>query len=369
MAFRRESAAWWKYLKKPWEGPWGSTGIYNWADEITEKWHMPETVELHDCTFRDGEQSTLGVSFNKKDYIDIAQAMSDWGMHRYEIMPAVSPVNYEAAQELSGMGLKAEMWGFCRAREDDVQAAVDIGMKGVIVELSAHGYLTGAGRWKPEQMVNMMNTAAKLAKDSGLRVVTFHPVSVTCSFDELSAFVKETTMYSEGYCTVDTTGVLTPEGTAFYTDKCRAIRPDLRLESHAHNINALGVANSVTAVAHGVSGVHVEMLGFTLPPAQEVAISLYQMLGMDIGIQWEKTREVCQLVAERAKTPISPARPFIGTRLGYGQVGISDHAAFERYEEMEKLIQAGKPVPQNDWETERSVVYELEGLVYGSPIS
>jgi isopropylmalate/homocitrate/citramalate synthase len=87
------------------------------------------------------------------------------------------------------------------------------------------------------------------------------------------------------------------------------------------------------------------MLGFTLPPAQEVAISLYQMLGMDIGIKWEKTREVCQLVAERAKTPISPARPFIGTRLGYGQVGISDHAAFERYEEMEKLIQAGKPVP------------------------
>ena len=135
--------AWWKYTKKPWEGPWGSTGIWNWADEITSKWHIPDKIELHDCTFRDGEQSTIGCALTKKDYIDIAEAMSDWGMHRFEMMPATSKDNYEAAKEINGMGLKAQMWGFCRARVDDVKFSIDVGMKGVTIEMTAEGYLKG----------------------------------------------------------------------------------------------------------------------------------------------------------------------------------------------------------------------------------
>jgi isopropylmalate/homocitrate/citramalate synthase len=355
----RTTPIWWRWLKKPWEGPWGQTGVYNWADEITKNWKIPEKIELHDCTFRDGEQCTLGAPYNKQDYIDIASAMSDWGMHRYEIMPAVSPVNYEAAKEISGMGLKAEMWGFCRARKDDVQAAIDIGMKGVIIELSAHGYLTGTARWKPEQMVQMMLDASTLAKDAGLRATTFYPVSVTCSWDELYEFVYRTSEIADGYCTVDTTGVLTPEGTAFFTDMVRSIRPEKRLESHAHNINALGVANSITAVAHGVGAVHCEMLGFTLPPAQEVAINIYQMLGKDIGINWEMTREVCELISERAKVPISPARPFIGPRLGYGQVGIADHAQLDNLKDMEERLKKGEEITEP---ARRRSIHDLLGI-------
>jgi len=78
----------WKWMKRPFEGPWGLTSPYNWAEEVTKKWKLPKNIELHDATFRDGEQSTLGAPLQKQDYIDIACAISDWGVHRFEFMPA-----------------------------------------------------------------------------------------------------------------------------------------------------------------------------------------------------------------------------------------------------------------------------------------
>jgi len=275
--------------------------------------------------------------------------MSDWGIHRYEMMPATSKENTLAAKDMVKMGLKAQMFGFCRAMVEDIKYAIDVGMKGVIIEMSAQGYLTGAGNWKPEEMVRMTLEASKMAKDAGLRVVTFHPFSYMCTFDELSSFVKRVTEYAEAYCTVDTAGALTPEGTAFFTDVSRTIRPDLRLESHAHDRgNCMGAANSITAVAHGVSAVHCEMLGFTLPAAQEVAVNLFQMLRMGkaqgLDIKWEKTREVCELIAERTKVKIFEGRPYIGSRLGYSQIGISDSPALRQYKVMEEQIKKGEPI-------------------------
>lgn len=334
----------WKYTKKPWEGVWGATSPYNWADEITEKWRVPDKVELHDCTFRDGEQCTIGVPLNKQDYIDIACAMSDWGISRYEFMPATSKENAEAAKELNKMGLKAEMWGFCRSMVEDIKAAIDCGMKGVEIEMSPRGYLTGAGTWKPEQMVKLQLDACKMAKDAGLRVSNFLMLSVMTPFEEIKAFTEKVSEYSEAYCCVDTTGTLTPEGTAFFTDKVRTIRPDLKLESHAHNMNNIGVANAITAFAHGCSVLHGEMLGFTLPPLQEVAINLLQMYGVDPGIKWEKTKEVCELIAERTHNWISPGRQYIGNRIGYHQAGIGHSPRLRQLKEMEERLQRGEKV-------------------------
>ena len=106
--------------KKPWEGPWGYTSPYNWNESIRSKYRISENVELYDASFRDGEELP-GVVFSIQDKIDIAIAMSDWGIKKIEI-PAR---DFEALKELTGLGLQADIYAFSRAREDDVQNAID----------------------------------------------------------------------------------------------------------------------------------------------------------------------------------------------------------------------------------------------------
>jgi len=56
--------------------------------------------------------------------------VSEYGVHRIEIMPAVSPrIRKRPPAEFHG--LSAEIVGFCRCVKDDVQKAIDAGCKSV----------------------------------------------------------------------------------------------------------------------------------------------------------------------------------------------------------------------------------------------
>ena len=67
---------------------------------------LPEKVEIHDATLRDGEQ-TPGVVFSVDDKIAIAQKLSEVGVERIEAgMPAVSPQDEDiGVKRILGSGL------------------------------------------------------------------------------------------------------------------------------------------------------------------------------------------------------------------------------------------------------------------------
>jgi isopropylmalate/homocitrate/citramalate synthase len=81
----------------------------NAMEEVRREMHLPPKVYLHDTTLRDGEQFP-GVEFTKEDKIRIGKALSECGVHRIEIMPAVSPQDQEAAAELNSMGLSVDFF-------------------------------------------------------------------------------------------------------------------------------------------------------------------------------------------------------------------------------------------------------------------
>ena len=88
---------------------------YNFADEVIESFDLPEKVEIHDATLRDGEQ-TPGVVFRKEDKVRIAQKLDDVGIERIEAgMPAVSEEDFQAIKEISQLGLNAKIFTFARA--------------------------------------------------------------------------------------------------------------------------------------------------------------------------------------------------------------------------------------------------------------
>ena len=120
-----------KYLQenKWWVSP------YNFVDEVTDSFDLPQKVEIHDATLRDGEQ-TPGVVFRKEDKIRIAQKLDEVGIERIEAgMPAVSEEDFQAIKEISKLGLKAKIFTFARALPIDIDKAIDCGADGVVIEI------------------------------------------------------------------------------------------------------------------------------------------------------------------------------------------------------------------------------------------
>ena len=56
---------------------------YNFKPEVVEASKAPQTIEIHDATLRDGEQ-TPGVVFRKEHKVAIAKALDAVGVHRIE---------------------------------------------------------------------------------------------------------------------------------------------------------------------------------------------------------------------------------------------------------------------------------------------
>jgi len=54
---------------------------YNWLPEVRGQFHLPERVEIHDATIREGQQ-TPGVAFRKDEQVRIAEALDELGVAR-----------------------------------------------------------------------------------------------------------------------------------------------------------------------------------------------------------------------------------------------------------------------------------------------
>ena len=81
---------------------------YNFVDEVTGSFDLPDKVEIHDATLRDGEQ-TPGVVFRKDDKVRIAQKLDEVGVERIEAgMPAVSQEDFDAIKAISKLGLEGK---------------------------------------------------------------------------------------------------------------------------------------------------------------------------------------------------------------------------------------------------------------------
>ncbi|HKX74699.1 MAG TPA: pyruvate carboxyltransferase, partial [Acidimicrobiia bacterium] len=81
---------------EPWKTDKWFSSPWNYLPEITAGFNLPDQVQVHDVTLRDGEQQA-GVELRWDEKLAIAEALSDAGVHRIEAgLPAVSPSDEEA---------------------------------------------------------------------------------------------------------------------------------------------------------------------------------------------------------------------------------------------------------------------------------
>lgn len=312
----------------PWKTDTFFSSPWNYLPEVAETFRLPETLQIHDVTLRDGEQQA-GVEFTADEKLRIAEALSDAGIHRIEAgLPAVSPADTDAVKRIVAAGLDAEIYAFSRCMVRDVELALECGVSGVVMEVPAsHHIIEKAYRWPVEKAIEASVESTLFAHENGLKV-TFFPIDATRAMmtdllDDLETVA--TNGHVDNIGLVDTFGVCSPHAITYYTRRVRE-RLNVPVETHFHMDFGMGVANTILAAGEGASVLQTTVSGIGEragnAPTEETVMALLTMYGVDMGIKTEKFTEIARLVSDLSGVRQPANRPVTGDRLFNVESGI-----------------------------------------------
>ncbi len=300
------------------DGQWW-VSPYNFVPDVRSGLDLPESVQIHDATLRDGEQ-TPGVVFSVEDKIRIATKLDEIGVERIEAgMPAVSPQDAEAIREISKLGLNSKIFTFARAMKQDIDMALECGADGVIIEVPI-GYpkLVTQFGWTWEDVFKKSKDVINYAKDQGLYAVFFPYDTTRAREEDLTNLCKAITQEAmpDSIGIVDTMGCATPEAIKYMVRWVKDMT-GLPIEIHTHNDFGMGVATELAAVTAGAEVVHScgNGLGERTGNAalEELMLGLDLLYGYETGYKLDKLPELGDLLSELSNIPIARNKPVLGS--------------------------------------------------------
>jgi isopropylmalate/homocitrate/citramalate synthase len=295
-----------------------------WTGTINEQALDPQprrTIGLYDTTLRDGEQS-VGVVLMPEEKLELARALDAAGIDRIEAgFPRVSADDWRAVELIADAGLRAEVWGFSRAVQADVEALVELGVGASVIESPiSDGKLAALGVSR-DTMLERIRSAISFATEHGIIVAFF---GVDSSRADLEFFRRAYDVAVEAgaqeVVVVDTIGIATPEAAALLVGEAAdLVGHDVPVHWHGHDDFGLATAAAVAAVQAGATWVQgtVNGMGERAGNADliEVALALEALYGVPTRLDLTKARELSRLVAERAATPLAPWKAVTGENL------------------------------------------------------
>jgi isopropylmalate/homocitrate/citramalate synthase len=295
-----------------------------WTGDLNEKALEPQpraTIGLYDTTLRDGEQ-TVGVVLSPVDKLEIAGALARAGVDRIEAgFPRVSADDAKAIELILGANLEAEIWGFSRAVQADVEALVELGLTASVIESPlSDGKLAALGVSR-DTMLERIRSAVSFAAGQGVRVC-FFGVDSTRADLEFARVAYESAVEAGAaeVAVVDTLGIAAPEAAAFLVNEVvERLHYEIPVHWHGHDDFGLATAAAVAAVQAGATWVQgtVNGMGERAGNADlvEVALALEALYGIPTRLQLEQARELSQLVQRLAGTPLPPWKAVTGENL------------------------------------------------------
>lgn len=278
-------------------------------------------IGLYDTTLRDGEQ-TVGVVLSPEDKLEIARALDEAGIDRIEAgFPRVSDDDRRAVELIAAAGLRAEVWGFSRAVQGDVEALVELGVPASVIESPiSEGKLAALGVSR-ETMLERIRSAVSFAVRSGIKVAYFGVDSTRADLDFYrQAYEAAVAAGATEVVVVDTLGIATPEAAAFLVGRTiEWLGPEIPVHWHGHNDFGLATAAAVAAVQAGATWVQGTVNGMGERGGNanlgEVALTLEGLYGITTGLRLDRIRALSTLVQERSGYALEPWKPLTGQNL------------------------------------------------------
>ena len=184
-----------------------------WTGSLNERALEPQprqTIGLYDTTLRDGEQS-VGVVLMPEEKLEIARALDAAGIDRIEAgFPRVSDDDWRAVELIAAAGLRAEVWGFSRAVQADVEALVELGVAASVIESPISDAKLEALGVSRETMLERIAKAVSFATANGIRVAFFGVDSSRADLDFYRrAYAAAVEAGAQEVVVVDTIGIAT----------------------------------------------------------------------------------------------------------------------------------------------------------------
>jgi isopropylmalate/homocitrate/citramalate synthase len=293
-----------------------------WTGDLNRLALEPQThvtVGLYDTTLRDGEQ-TVGVVLSPEDKLAIAKALDAAGVDRIEAgFPRVSDEDAEAIRLIADAGLNAEVWGFARAVQADVELLAELGVRAAVVESPISDAKLAALGVAPEDMVDRIRRAVSFAASEGITVAFFGVDGSRANLDFFRrAYEAAVEAGAREAVVVDTIGVATPEGAAYLVGQA-VDWLDVPVHWHGHDDFGLATAAAIAAVQAGATWVQgtVNGMGERAGNANllEVALALEALYGIPTRLDLAQARTLAALVRERSGYELAPWTPLTGDNL------------------------------------------------------
>jgi isopropylmalate/homocitrate/citramalate synthase len=292
-----------------------------WTGEVNDAYRGDGSVGLYDTTLRDGEQ-TVGVVLSPEDKLEIARALDELGIGRIEAgFPRVSDEDRRAIELILAAGLRAEVWGFSRAVQADVEALVELGVTASVVESPISDLKLEALGVSRETMLERIRKAVSFANGEGVTVAYFGVDSTRAApefFEQAYAAAVEAG--AKEVVVVDTIGVATPEAVAELVGRTvESVGPDVPVHFHGHNDFGLATAAAVAAVKAGARWIQgtINGMGERAGNANllEVALALEALYGVETCLRLDRARAVSERVRELSGYALEPWKPLVGETL------------------------------------------------------
>jgi isopropylmalate/homocitrate/citramalate synthase len=325
-----------------------------WTGELNRRALDPQpgaTVGLYDTTLRDGEQ-TVGVVLSPEDKLEIARALDAAGVDRIEAgFARVSPEDEEAIRAIAAASLRAEVWGFSRAVQADVEQLVGLGVRAAVIESPISDAKLAALGVSRETMLERIAKAISFATGHGLTVAFFGVDSTRADLEFYRrAYTTAVEAGAKEVVAVDTIGVATPEAAAFLVGQT-VEWVGVPVHWHGHDDFGLATAAAVAAVQAGATWVQgtVNGMGERAGNANllEVALALEALYGIPTRLDLTQARALAELVRERSGYALAPWTPLTGANLFTRESGavasqFHDPPAIEPY--AADLVGAGRGI-------------------------
>lgn len=281
---------------------------------------FPEEVRAADCTLRDGEQQA-GVVLTAQEKVEIARALDGLGVYEIEAgTPAVSAEDRAALEEIVALNTQAKISALARVTVDDVKLVRACGAWGVRISAPAGDLQRQFKvRWSRDEFLNRATAVTEAAKALGLYVI-FSPYDTTrCDPSFLRFLIPP--LVAQGLVDrirlVDTVGAATPEGIGALVRTVRECSGPVPLEIHCHDDFGLATANTLAAVAAGVTFVSTTMGGIGErsgnAPTEEVVTALELLYGVKTGIRLQRLVDVARLVERATRVSFQPHKAVVGS--------------------------------------------------------
>ena len=274
---------------------------YNKENELT----FPEDITIYDTTLRDGEQ-TPGVCFSFEEKLEIARKLDQFKIHQIEAgFPIVSEKEKETVKAIANEGFNAEILGLTRTKPEDIDAALDCDVDGVITFVGTSDiHLDHKMHITRQDAINLCETAVDYAKDHGLFVAFSAEDATRTDIEFLNYLVKE------------------------------LIKDiDIDIAVHLHNDFGLAVINSIVGVLAGAKAVSTTVNGIGERAGnaslEELIMAMKILYGKDYGFKTKYIKELSDLVSKASGLPIPYNKPVVGNNVFRHESGIHVDAVIE----------------------------------------